>query len=581
MRNHGTPQTDQNIDNPSEVIESMQDADFSSAYALNIYIIDELLKKPSKHSHKLELIYTFIKENIESANDFLNTYIYKDKSDLFVNRLFTSQPDALNDIFKVTTSEEYIKSVLKNLNRDQLSKTNSEGFLTRLLNYQAQSILNADIFNNHDQIRKLDVLNLEITDLSPLENRDLLDFIYKEKLYDINYKNIETIINTYGNIDNSSNDLKNRNYTTILKSEAEYLKDYIYEEVLIYLDRVYFSEENRLEDNKTIIKLLNDTDLEIETKQRVIDWNDTPLETNNIKEIPEELWDYIFTENKIAPNWKNISDYISQKKYTEEPIIEYLTNNIESWTNTSIKNSIIDDNSRQELFWFLFNLTKLEDNTYKETIKVLPDHYQDFPRDSSFEKQKILIESKKVRLNEESFNNTNDIKIKAILIINNFSLYLESKNNGNNYELDNDIIQLILESKLKIEEKIEISKSINYSHELNENLLKLLLPIANDKSFPLEIIPSHNFLELISTNRNSELCISTITKLIDIHDSDFIISLIKKLPHPICDIAYNGKKPSIPNTIANKNLVEKLKKNSYISSFTEKKDKLKIYTFNS
>ena len=141
----------------------------------------------------------------------------------------------------------------------------------------------------------------------------------------------------------SEEKLKISHYTTVKESEAEDLKQYIEQNINEYIGNVFLQiETNTQEDEKYIVDLLNNEDLEIENKQSIIEKEEAKI--SDISEVKDkELWEFIFEKNKITASWKNILNYYQYKEQNLDEIIIDFISSEENYKQLAIKENEVKE----------------------------------------------------------------------------------------------------------------------------------------------------------------------------------------------------------------------------------------------
>lgn len=102
-------------------------------------------------------------------------------------------------------------------------------------------------------IEKLEIhfykLNIEGVD------RELLNFIFDNKHYDINKYMIDTIL-MYKNSEINENDLNKKNYTMIMTSGYDCLINNVFDYIEEYVKEIILSNDNNCDDEKYILDLM-------------------------------------------------------------------------------------------------------------------------------------------------------------------------------------------------------------------------------------------------------------------------------------------------------------------------------------
>lgn len=172
-------------------------------------------------------------------------------------------------------------------------------------------------------IRELDIKVEKIND--PNENTKLLlDHIHKNRNYQINKHNILLMLKIYGNGINE--DIFERsNYSTIIDSNCTSVIEYIKSDINTYVENLYLNiEENKFEKEEGLIDLLNNGELSVELKSKIVQKVTTKIsDINDIRDV--ETKRVLLVNNKVIPKWDNVTKYYSESKNEiDQTLIGYL-----------------------------------------------------------------------------------------------------------------------------------------------------------------------------------------------------------------------------------------------------------------
>ncbi|MFV2015146.1 MAG: hypothetical protein ACC656_06960, partial [Candidatus Heimdallarchaeota archaeon] len=291
----------------------MREEDFKYKYALNVDLIDYLLKENEANSKRLKSIICYISQNFEQTEAFFAAYfISGNHIDAFIRYLSREWPEFGVAAISSKHGIEQISYILKFVDADYISESmNTDNLLTNYLSEQGHLIFTSDL-PLPENYNILKILNVRFHDLALLEkNHAVLEFSHDECLYTINSKNVVYILKTFSgskNIDTIKSEKEN--YTSILASENENLKKYIEQNLPDYIENVFLNlTDNSDETETTIKKLLNHDMIEDELKEKIISKQKYIFET--FDEIPENLYAHLLLDEKVVITWKNISAYFS------------------------------------------------------------------------------------------------------------------------------------------------------------------------------------------------------------------------------------------------------------------------------
>ncbi len=411
------------------------------------------------------------------------------------------------------------------------------------------------------------------------ENSDLFEFIYKNNLYEINERMVNKIVFIKGEPRKTSEKkLEVSHYTTVKESEAEDLKQYIEQNINEYIGNVFLQiETNTQEDEKYIVDLLNNEDLEIENKQSIIEKEEAKI--SDISEVKDkELWEFIFEKNKITASWKNILNYYQYKEQNlDEIIIDFISieENYKQLSNDMIYNQKeFDEDIRKALSLNLIKFNKLNDKCYSYIINSLYS-YSSFSTKLDIQKIDILLKNKKLTLTQENINylkeyNTN----KQIILIENFKEEFLEKHKE--FILDeNDYIGIFKSTKFSIDEKMTIINELDLNILDNEEILKLVTNICLKSNIEI----SNNIFYKIFNNINSyDDSLKLLIKQIPTLEEEQIQGLLGQCGEPYDKLSKQSEELlKFDKKEINKDLLVTLKEKDFIKDVKFNKKEILVY----
>lgn len=596
MRSRGTPDIHAEIHTPDEVIAQMHPSDLFSDHALNITLMDYLIRnpKPLKSQHPqpfsdvLSYLYEQGAENQISC-DFLREYDHcSDHINIFTREIFTHHPDFLREEYPSDIINMYIIRVFQSIGDSSLlSKIEENSKISDHINQNAEEILQSEYFLNLDlaDLSCLDSVSLKIPDLSAIsENTFLIRYLHENNYYELNPGNIALIVRNFGNSQPSEDELKEANYTSCMLYGSSKLKEYIQNNIRTYLHGVFFKLPSNKETIELLVELINSEGLDDYHIEGIIDRQENNLKLPTLHDVTEAAWIHLIDGDKIQLDWSILNelffdDEIS-KVISSEQIVCILNEkeNISKLSKQSMKEIFPDKTQRLKLSREILNFTSIDTDNYIKLVKNLPFWYEEFPKQSDQEKNLLLIKNWVVRLTQLSFKDIYDDRILAALIEFGFEEYKQEKNHCDQY-LTNDIRTLLLNSSLNDDQKILIGSEMDFSEALSSDTINAMLHVVSLDKFPLEDLPLNVMRTLLSTIKNTEAALKLVIRLIASYSKNNLFSMISVLPNPYSEISIGGKRPSLPISPNTKLLAEKLKEQNYISSYSEKKDKIRVNTF--
>lgn len=500
--------------NKNEVINHLTPRDFELKAILNYSLLDYMIENNIGDDKFYNFIAVLL--NNEDSRSFIFDYINFGKNlKKFIDIITQEWLKICLYIFKesqftVEKKEEYFKILFDNLSLDNLLKLNIQNSLKEYIEKKEQ-VPDNNSFNDKftELIRKLEVKYQNIDDTYE-KNPAFFEFIYKENLYKLNEKMINKMIFIKGEPRKKSEEkLKVSHYTTINESEAEDLKQYIEQNINEYIENIFLQiETNIKEDEKYIIELLNNEDLEFENKKSIIEKEEAKI--SDISQIEnQELWEVLFDKNKVTAIWKNILNYYKYKEQKlDEIIIDFISieENYQELSINKIYNKEFEEEVIKNLASDLISFNELNDESYSYITKSLYQ-YVSFYTELTNEKIDILLKNNKLSLTQENIDYLKKYySNKQIVLFENFKKEFLEK--YDEFKLDeNDYVGILKSNNFTIDEKLTIIDKFDLSVFNNEVFtnkvidfyLKNNIKISNEAFFKLfDLADFKNGLELLA-----------------------------------------------------------------------------------
>jgi len=581
IRDFKSPDPKQPLDNLAEVITNMRSDDFGQKYVLNVALVDFLLKEINKYKREIHSAVDYISSNFEEAEDFFAAYLDVgiNVNDL-VKAISEKWPEYGAAAVKSTQAPDHLARILSNVRSKYISeKMNPENVITDYLAEQGHLVFASDISapSDYGVLRELKVKFRHLASI--LKNEALLDFAHKECLYEINPENIGLLLDSYPRDTATTRpDHVTANYSAICSSGSEELKKYVDDNLSQYIDAVYLTMPDNVNESPEIVKrLINVETIDSEKKRQIISKQKMIFDT--FADIPVDLWEYLLSNEKIRVSWVNISNYLNEEKCNREIVTETLN-------KTQIVNELteqcgidhlgaVDSKSLSD---FIIENDAIRDAKYENLINCLPFPYDDFPKGISITKKYALAKGGAVNLTDESYASAeDDDELFYILIATNIKEYLANKDK---YPITEHVREKLLSLALSDEQRIQILRNVTLSgvqtsgklFHLVEELIKL--PEMDCLLFNGDVVSY-----VIVNAQNVEDGLRIFMKCIPHWDKKMVMSVLEQLQAPFNEIPEYGKITKISKTPINQQFAELLETYKIISSITEKDDAIRINTF--
>jgi hypothetical protein len=424
-------------------------------------------------------------------------------------------------------------------------------------------------------VESLEILFFRINPESPKE--DLL-FLMDNCYYEINIEMLKAII------PEEKFDLEkfnSKNYSYLRGSSLHSILNYIEENINTYVERILLEiKDNTSEDIESYILLLNNSDLELELKEKLIQKTGTVInDINTVNGIEESH--LLFKNSKVAPTWENIQCVFSKDNdnLTESTIL--FLNNEDNATELSKRSMPTDTNKDGiEIYDKLCNAIihgkYIKDNSYELLLCSIPWCYATFDyKLISKERMKVLIEKNIVNTVIEGYNfllqNFKGLNVQ--LIEKDPDKFIEHLDQ---IELDLPDMELLLRSS-KISKEIKF-KFINSVEETvignSDNNARFVLDniLLDPNKYSVSDSLKYNLIvmkELSKTER-----IKLFIQIQDLLDNEKTETFLISLGNPYEEIPNHKKTPLINRDELNENLMDILKQKGIIVNYSDRNNRV-------
>ncbi|WP_157353099.1 YobI family P-loop NTPase [Aliarcobacter butzleri] len=519
--------------------------------------------------------------------DFIDNYINKyDSSILEHNTLWASnfwEFIMINEDFSTERKDKYFYLIFeineKNKSLNLLENIDKDNHLSQyIINKKSFNDFVNKIKNFKSFIEFLKAKGLSFKKLEDITYKsEKFNTIYENNLYTINFEWIEKILYY-----KSSDELKSKNYTSIINSGKTSLISYVHKNIGLYVKDVLLANQDLEDDEKDIIKLLNNKDLIEEYKTSII--NRYKKQFNDISEIIDYSWEELLKNNKLTPTFKNLKACI-ENEVEKKCIQEYI--NLESNYSAIFTSNKYDENEIEDLGLesIIFDNENINIETFEAFLRSIKYKYEILAETLSHEFMQYMIELDKVETNPQNYQTLIDRDFTELAIK---LIEKEPKQfiqDINSFDIaDNEIyIRLIIGRRFNDEEKISLLNLFNISQLIKYDTDKSLIEVLYDlKVKYFEKLTNEVFKELINSDLSRKKKIELFIKY-KFKDRAEVTEILLKINPNFEKLTQFVNGPiTMSDEESNKRLLKKLDEINYISSFnSSKKDKLNVYTHKS
>lgn len=396
---------------PKAVIESpvLREVEFEQEEILNFDLFECLLAN-CKNSKCSAYLKRFI-EQIRKTNNFD-----------FVSQFYATQKE--NNQFIIKLNEEWPEFFSMALQGKTIPSLQLRQYSIDTLCFCDEQVM--DAVNVDDYLAKyiadsVDYLEIEEPDTSKLiagfiqlgvlfkeinyetASKKLFEQVYKENLYELNFENIKLMLKKrYDAKSNSA--IIHKNYTLVRSQPDSPLALYVDENMLAYIEMVIANCDNKIDDDEEIaILLLNNEDLELDTKKQYINILTTSIDLiTKIKD--SELWGAMVERRIVVHSADNFISYF-QDVGLDEALVKYV-NQMPEKTDYAIAFKSLKIEEKSEMCNTLAKCNDIVNTQYEKVLVALECFFDDFDAENSGEisdeKFKILIDKQIIQMSVES-----------------------------------------------------------------------------------------------------------------------------------------------------------------------------------
>lgn len=572
-------QFDYVINKREELIKRISIDTFEKKYILNFDIVDTLLE--CNFDQKTKVLFKQLANENELTIRFINEYIDRSKvQNIFVREICSYWPNIWKYIlfesnFTKERKELYFLLILKYASIDDLEKIFDKND-SSIATYRDFFIIEMNNKVRHELIK---YLGIHFRTINPESSKENLQFLRDNCYYEINEEMLMVIISK--DKFHIEEDFYTNNYSYIKHSGINSIVEYIEDNINTYVENILLGiKRNTKEDIKEYTLLLNNSDLNLNLKEKLIEKIDTIINDISTIEGLDEVH-ILFKNSKVKPTWENIqSTFEKEDNILSESIFTFLNNMNNSNTLSKNKMSLETYDDGRNIFGLLsdaiIHSKNISDESYCLLLKSIPWWYNSFDANSiSIERMKVLIAHGKVNPTIESYNyllqNYKGLNIQLIEKYTNKFIELLDETTVD----QSDMEILLNSSKLDDETKFKYVNTVDNSVIINsDNNSKFVIRHVLLNTSKYNISDELQYLlinkkELLVSQRIS-LFILIYKHLSDEEINTFLISL----GNPYMEIVNTNKNPEIDRNSTNEKLMEILISRNIISKYSNKNNRI-------
>ena len=603
---------------PHKLLSRLSDVSFEKEEILNFDLLAYLLDNQTT-ANKSRIIK--ILQQLKNAKNFSFIKLYFESGKpigKFVQALNNVWSLGFSEIlnesnFTETQLEQYALESVYHTNLEDLDAVNTDNALSNFISAR-KDFLNIPSPDIQRIIEVFNVINVKFEYIDyECSNKDLFQAVYHNNCYAINYELVCLMLNQiYGCLE--EDDLKHKNYTTILSRSNEPLVEYVRENINDYMNVVLENCDEHIADSgETVISVLNDDTLDEELKIAYIEYLTTQI--YNLQEINDvTLWKRLLDGGLVVYSEKNVLQYFFRNDNNFDETLALFINQKGDSFNFYAKeiSDEFGEGSGSKFFTAVVTSKELNLESYTDILKSFGMYYSYFEITGiSDHKIDVLINLKIIRMETDTllFMREHYSQMVIRFIVNNIRLYVENVMSEETFEFDEmyHILETDVNDEYKLtllgytREPISIVDS-NYSERVQAYILKNnldnkdlphLLRTYSSLAEPLQLIMDdivkNNIDDIISNEYpiGIQLCrkifaMSTVNDETKLQIFAISVDSFSEAECKECldilnrkDIlsAFQGKRPTIPITDINKCILDILVKKHWIVGYSiDKKD---------
>lgn len=567
-----------------QLIKLLHLHEFDQVEALNINLLDWVLKRDSQHKEIHSKLFNQLSHSSEISLKFIEKYITEGKNiPEFIKQIATKWAGFWKAIYLSTEYDEekkisYLKLMLQHLDSKELKSQNIDNILSDYISQKKDFLLLSKDWDVNRVERCIIDLGIYFKSLEVNEEvKELFDFIYRGWYYSLSFEMIETIIKHKNTLILDSS-IFEANYTTIQASDCYPLKEYVEDYLPRYINEIFLTLETNVEESEnSIITLLNkgiDDGLieSIIKKQKCI--------IDDIKSVPERAWSILLSEFKLAPKWSNLLHYYRSNGEIDQYLLDYL-NKDDIFNDIGFESMKTALHGISEFSEALLLSNGLSDESYEYLSMAFPLKYSEGLDFSLLSPTKVqyLIDREILKLSTANYqmlrNSYHSLHIELLK-----KHYKEFLKSPDEFVLTSDDWLLLLEDdEFNSKQKLLFIKIINIQNlTIKTSLAETIAFILNNSNKSTEI----NLLKvLLSSDLTVETKLALLAQNINLLQPDQLISSLVSIGGIYADVTRLGKRPFFESNLLNQKLLrhlDQIKLSTIKSIGPIKGNKIQVFT---
>ena len=389
---------------PLLVVERLNLIDFDQEEILNFDLLEYLLQTPI---HK-DFLDRFMRQLNETKNFKFILEYFETKRELpsYIKTLNSHWPGLFahaldNGALTKTQLRQYSISTLYYSSDDVIQAVNIVGCLTQYIS-ESSDYLNIAEPNIEKLIHGFKLMDVSFCNIDSKNlNWELLEQVYKNSQYQVNFDNIKIMLGSFYPAENE-NDIRHKNYTIVLSQPESPLADYLNKNIKSYFDVVLEISGGQITDAENVVLcVLNNEEIANEQKISYIEQLTTTI-TSLAEVINKDLWSTLLKNRVAAYSVENVIEYFGDSTTLDIALVDFI-NGEETPLDFSEMQDQYGKEKAKNLFGAIIICNNLSNRKYQEILTAFGYGYNEFAIDGiSEEKMQIIFDANIVRMTKES-----------------------------------------------------------------------------------------------------------------------------------------------------------------------------------
>ena len=555
----------------SRVIERLQAYEFEQKAIYNFDLLERLLE--SKSSEKLMTVIKQLADGDEVSWRFIDEFVSRTKNqNLFISLLAENWPGlwahiSADETLTYDRQLMYLQKLLVESELATIDVQNSEKSITRYFEEHDDILQRLAACHAEKMVSVIDRLDVHFKSLKT-ENvsNDVLDNVFDKCHYVLNEKMIKTVISYKDDV--MSQNFEEKPYSTLVMLGYTALLQYVQDNIKTFVEKIVFVHDSLYDRPEDIVDLLicleGDMDCQVKLIERehfhldcLKDCAYERVDINKKEWMP--VWNALLKKNSVNVSWKNVYDYWKVYQLSDEMKV-YISSHVEAL-------STMDASSIDDIFIKDLIKANFEPKIECRLLPVLRLDNFDLDIQSIRESTlRAMIDCNYFEFTVERYSIISSISL-------DIGIFFILKNQDDYMRLKNDITMSgeLFERLIFNDDFNEENKQQLFSEYAEKYITKKVAEQMKIRNLPV----TKKVFEAAwkcAAERRAELVLDYCTLL----NAAELGQYFAKLQAPYSDLGDRSRRHevSLPRTKENKELTGYLQKIEYITSWSEKEEKI-------